>query len=105
MCVGLPGRVIEVVDDEHGLVKVDIVGQVTTVATGILRGEGITAQVGDWLEIHMGHALSVISEEDAHQVLGFFHELDAAHHDALSHPDAPPRPIGLLDDETPSEDG
>jgi hydrogenase expression/formation protein HypC len=104
VCVGLPGRVVEVVDDEHGLVKVDIVGQVTTVATGILRGEGITVEVGDWLEIHMGHALSVISEEDAQQVLGFFHELDAAHHDALSDPNAPPRPIGLLDDATP-EDG
>lgn len=104
MCVGLPGRVVEVVDDEHGLVKVDIVGQVTTVATGILRSEGITVEVGDWLEIHMGHALSVISEEDAQRVLGFFHELDAAHHDALSDPNAPPRPIGLLDDES-SEDG
>lgn len=103
MCVGLPGRVIEVVDDEHGLVKVDIVGQVTTVATGILRSEGVTAQVGDWLEIHMGHALSVIPEEEAQQVLSFFHELDAAHHDALANPDAPPRLIGYLDDESDAD--
>ena len=80
MCVGLPGQVIEIVDAEHGLVKVDIVGQTTTVNTAILQGVGTTGAVGDWLEIHMGHALAVLSEEDAMKALTFFDELDEAHH-------------------------
>jgi hydrogenase expression/formation protein HypC len=79
MCVGLPGRVVEVVDPEHGIVRVDIAGSMSTVSAGIVLSDGEQVEVGDWLEIHMGHALAKIDEAAAKEVLAFFDELDAAH--------------------------
>lgn len=81
MCVGLPGRVTEILDAEHHLVRVRIGDRTYEVSAAIIEDEEV--EVGDWLEVHMGHALAKLSEEEAREVLDFMDELDSAHRGAL----------------------
>lgn len=81
MCVGLPGQVTEILDEEHRLVRVRVGERTYEVSAAIVEDE--TVEVGDWLEIHMGHALAKLTEDEAREVLDFMEELDAAHRGAL----------------------
>lgn len=77
MCVGLPGRVTEIVDEEHHIVRVEVAGEVHDMSAALIAHDGIAP--GDWVEIHMGHAYTKLTEEEASQMLAFMEELDAAH--------------------------
>lgn len=81
MCVALPGRVVEVVDTEHHIVRVEVAGETHEMSAALLADEGVAP--GDWVEIHMGHAYVKLTEEEAHQMLDFMDELDAAHRGQL----------------------
>ena len=65
MCLAIPGQVVEIVDDENRLAKVDVAGVKRTVNVGLLDGEGHGAGPGDWVLIHVGFALSKVDEEEA----------------------------------------
>ena len=65
MCLAIPGRVIEVVDEANRLALVDVAGVRRTVNIGLLDAEGHGAQPGDWVLIHVGFALSLVDEEEA----------------------------------------
>jgi hydrogenase expression/formation protein HypC len=65
MCLAIPGRVMEVVDEANRLARVDVAGVERTVNIGLLDSEGDGAQVGDWVLIHVGFALSKVDEEEA----------------------------------------
>lgn len=64
MCLAIPGKVIAIVDEENRLARVDVVGVQRTVNVGLLEGEE-RVDVGDWVLIHVGFALSKIDEEEA----------------------------------------
>lgn len=81
MCVGLPGRIVEIIDAVHGLVRAKVGDRIHQVSVAILDDEDL--QVGDWVEIHMGHALARLSDEEAREALEFMDELDAAHRASL----------------------
>ncbi len=81
MCVGLPGRVVEVVDEEHHIVRVEVGGETHDVSAALIAHEGIAP--GDWVEIHMGHAFTKLTAAEAQQMLDFMEELDAAHRGEL----------------------
>jgi hydrogenase expression/formation protein HypC len=65
MCLAIPGQVIEIVDDEKRLAKVDVAGVRRNVNIGLLDldGEGVAA--GDWVLIHVGFAISQVDEQEA----------------------------------------
>ena len=64
MCLAIPGRIIEVVDESNRLAKVDIAGVRRNVSIGLLDGED-AAGPGDWVLVHVGFAISKIDEEEA----------------------------------------
>ena len=64
MCLGIPGRVVELIDPENGIAKADVNGVRRNVSVQLLQGEGGVA-VGDWVLIHVGFALAVIDEHEA----------------------------------------
>ena len=82
MCLAIPGRVIEFVDEEQRLAKVDIAGVRRSVNVSLLDGENGGASPGDWVLIHVGFALSKVDEEEAHATLkllrGMGEDFDAA---------------------------
>ena len=65
MCLAIPGRVTEIVDEPNRLARVDVAGVRRTVNVGLLDAEERPAQVGDWVLIHVGFALSIVDEEEA----------------------------------------
>ena len=64
MCLAIPGRIIEVVDESNRLARVDIAGVRRSVNIGLLDGED-AAGPGDWVLIHVGFAISKIDEDEA----------------------------------------
>lgn len=67
MCLAIPGRIIEMVDAEASLARVDVAGVKRVVNVGLLADEG--AAVGDWVLIHVGFALSKVDEAEAERTL------------------------------------
>ena len=64
MCLGIPGKVIEMVDPEHYIAKVEVAGVRRNVNIGLLTGDEAPA-LGDYVLIHVGFALSKINEQEA----------------------------------------
>ena len=67
MCLGIPGMVVELVDDNDHLARVDVTGVRRTINIGLLEGEDL--KVGDWVLIHVGFAMAKIDEEEAARAL------------------------------------
>jgi hydrogenase expression/formation protein HypC len=65
MCLAIPGQIMEVVDDEHHLAKVDVAGVRRNVNIGLLDGDGEGVVPGDWVLIHVGFAISQVDEQEA----------------------------------------
>ena len=56
MCLGIPGEIVELLDDRPDLAKVDVSGVKRAITIGLLEDE--TLEPGDWVLIHVGFALS-----------------------------------------------
>jgi hydrogenase expression/formation protein HypC len=69
MCLAIPGRVIEVVDEANRLARVDVAGVQRVVNIGLLDEGGQGAVPGDWVLIHVGFALSIVDAEEAEATL------------------------------------
>ncbi|HEY0317301.1 MAG TPA: HypC/HybG/HupF family hydrogenase formation chaperone [Solirubrobacterales bacterium] len=65
MCLAIPGRVLEVVDEANHLAKVDVAGVRRSVNVGLLAEDGDGIAAGDWVLIHVGFAISKIDEAEA----------------------------------------
>jgi hydrogenase expression/formation protein HypC len=65
MCLAIPGQIVEMVDDENRLAKVDVAGVRRTINVGLLDEDGVGAAPGDWVLIHVGFAISKVDEEEA----------------------------------------
>lgn len=63
MCLGIPGQVVEFVDEVHHIAKVDVSGVRRNVHVGLVAPEGL--EIGDWVLIHVGFAISRIDEAEA----------------------------------------
>jgi hydrogenase expression/formation protein HypC len=67
MCLAIPGRIVEFVPDQPHLAQVDVAGVKRKVNIGLLEGEEV--RLGDWVLIHVGFALSKVSETAAQDQL------------------------------------
>jgi hydrogenase expression/formation protein HypC len=66
VCLAIPGRIVEVVDESNRLAKVDVAGVQRNVNIGLLDGDGDGGVgPGDWVLIHVGFAISHIDEDEA----------------------------------------
>jgi hydrogenase expression/formation protein HypC len=63
MCLAIPGRIVELVPGSNNLGTVEVVGVRRKVDLGLLLDD--MPKPGDWVLIHVGFAMSKISEEDA----------------------------------------
>lgn len=63
MCLAIPGRVVELVSGKSDAAIVDVAGVRRKVQLGLLADD--MPEAGDWVLIHVGFAMSKISEFDA----------------------------------------
>ena len=92
MCLGVPGKIIEIHADRGlRMCKVDFGGVVREACIETLP----EAQVGDYTIVHAGFALNLLSEEDAMETLALLRELgsfDDELGEEISSEDRPPLP-------------
>ena len=75
MCLAIPGRIVEFVDEENAVGKVEIGGVRRNVNLGLLdRG---TLALGDYVLVHVGFAMSRIDEHEAEETLRLLREIGA----------------------------
>jgi hydrogenase expression/formation protein HypC len=67
VCLAIPGRIIEVVDESNRLARVDVAGVQRNVNIGLLDADGVGVGPGDWVLIHVGFAMSKVDEDEALQ--------------------------------------
>ncbi len=79
MCLAIPGRILEIVDEENRLAKVDVAGVRRNVNVGLLDSEPGGVAVGDWVLIHVGFALSKVDEEEAIETRRMLEQMGAAY--------------------------
>jgi hydrogenase expression/formation protein HypC len=82
MCLGIPGEVVELMDDRPDLAKVDVSGVKRAINIGLLEDEKL--EPGDWVLIHVGFALSKIDEDEAKAALDFLEGIGQAYADELA---------------------
>jgi hydrogenase expression/formation protein HypC len=63
MCLAIPGKIVEITSDNANSALVDVVGMRRRVDLGLLVDD--MPVPGDWVLIHVGFAMSKISEVDA----------------------------------------
>jgi len=63
MCLAIPGKVVEISPVNQDSALVDVVGVRRRVDLGLLQDDRPVP--GDWVLIHVGFAMSKISEQDA----------------------------------------
>jgi hydrogenase expression/formation protein HypC len=81
MCLGIPGQIIDIVDDANSIAKVDVSGVRRNVSVALVRPEGIGP--GDWVLIHVGFAMSKIDEEEARETMKALQLLGQTYADEL----------------------
>lgn len=79
MCLAIPGQILEIVDEENRLAKVDVAGVRRNVNVGLLDSEPGGVAVGDWVLIHVGFALSKVDEEEAIETRRMLERMGAAY--------------------------
>ena len=71
MCLAIPGKIIDIVDRENQIAKVEVGGVRRNVSIGLLDD----VQVGDYVLIHVGFAMSKVDEKEAQETLRLLQEL------------------------------
>lgn len=67
MCLAIPGRIVEIVDADNSIAKVEVGGVKRNINIGML-GENEVG-VGDYVLIHVGFAMSKVDEAEAEETL------------------------------------
>lgn len=84
MCLGIPGQIVDLSDVAQHKAVVDIDGVRREVNIGLVAGDEGGVEVGDWVLVHVGFAMSKIDEDEAAATLAFVKELGSVYDDELN---------------------
>ena len=65
MCLAIPGKIVELAAANGSLATVEVAGVRRKIDLGLLQDD--LPGLGDWVLIHVGFAMSKISEQDARE--------------------------------------
>ena len=80
MCLAIPGRILELVDEPNRLALVEVAGVRRRVNVGLLDDVG----PDDWVLIHVGFAISAIDEAEADATMALLREMGAEYEQELA---------------------
>ena len=83
MCLGIPGQVVEIVNPAEHKAIAEVDGVRREINVGLVMGDAGGVQVGDWVLIHVGFAMTKIDEEEAARNLAFLKELGSVYDDEI----------------------
>jgi len=106
MCLAIPAKIIETPDQETGRALVEVVGVKRHIDVGLLQDN--PPAIGDWVLVHVGFAMSKISEEQARdqlQMLSMLGEDAAAQEEAQGYDTAETIVAAETSDSAPNDTG
>jgi hydrogenase expression/formation protein HypC len=81
MCLGIPGRIVEITDAAGCLAKVDVSGVQRTISVKLLERE--LPEPDEWVLVHVGFAMAKIDEKEALLTLAAVQKLGTAYTDEM----------------------
>ena len=78
MCLGIPGRIVEITDEARMMALADVSGVRREVNVACVLEGDMADLVGKWTLIHVGFAMSLIDEEEAAKTLEALRDLGEA---------------------------
>ena len=86
MCLGIPGRIIEITSSVNKLATVEVMGvqREINIACIVNDEHPLASCVGDWVLVHVGFAMSRIDEKEAQLTLEVLHMLGEAQAELLA---------------------
>lgn len=75
MCLGIPGQIVELIDDELATVEVGGVRRAVNIALIVDDRHRAADCLGDWVLVHAGFAMTRLDEREAAQTLALLREL------------------------------
>ena len=82
MCLAIPARLVEYIDADRMYGKVELGGVQRRINTSLLVGEDAT-EPGEYVLVHVGFALSRVSETEAAETLRILEEMGPAYTDEV----------------------
>jgi hydrogenase expression/formation protein HypC len=83
MCLGIPGRIVEIIDEDLNIAKAEVSGVRRNINIGLVHYDEERVEVGDWVLIHVGFAMSKIDETEAHATLQALEDIDGEYEQEL----------------------
>lgn len=83
MCLGIPGKIVEILDEDLMLAKADVGGVRRNINIGLVHYDEERIEVGDWVLIHVGFAMSKIDEKEAQDTLKVLEDLGGLYEEEL----------------------
>ncbi len=77
MCLAIPARLVELRPDDQAVV--DLGGIRKEISIALVSG----VQVGDYVIVHVGHAIGTIDPEEAERTLAMFAEMAQLNEEAV----------------------
>ncbi len=77
MCLGIPGRIVEITDAAGYLAKVDVSGVQRSISVRLLEDD--MPEPGEWVLVHVGFAMAKIDETEALLTLAAIKKLGEAY--------------------------
>lgn len=85
MCLGIPGQIVEIIDQDQHRAVVDVEGVRREVSIALLTMDGEEGvDLGDWVLIHVGFAMAKIDEQEAAETLSALRMLGSAYDDEIA---------------------
>lgn len=69
MCLGIPGQIVAITDEQRQMAMADVSGVRREVNVACIASGQLDELVGKWTLIHVGFAMSVIDEDEAAKTL------------------------------------
>ena len=76
MCLAIPGKIVELMDQDRSMALVEVLGVRRKVDLGLLAED--PPILGDWVLIHVGFAMSKMGEAEAEDQLRMLMDLGEA---------------------------
>ena len=76
MCIGIPGQIIALHDQQPDHAWAQVCGMRREVNIALVGGENRQALIGCWVLIHVGFALSKLDEQEAQETLAALHAME-----------------------------
>jgi len=74
---------VEIIDEDLTIAKAEVSGVRRNINIGLVHYDGERVEVGDWVLIHVGFAMSKIDESEAHATLRSLEDIGEAYEQEL----------------------